>query len=189
MKRRSSNVRIIAGKFKGSKIPFKASRFIRPTTNKTKETIFSWLVNDIKGSKCLDMFAGTGSLGIEAISRGADFVFFAEKNRKMCEELYKTVIKLKIKHKSEILAVDSMRFPFEKKITKPLDIVFVDPPFRLNLLKKSLDLIEQKNLISNKTVVCCEIEKEREHQEIVSGWDMIKSKVSGQSRFCLLKKK
>ena len=61
------------------------------------------------------MFAGTGSLGLEAISRGASFVYFAENNRKMCEELYKTTIKLNIKNQSEIMAVDSLKFPFEKK--------------------------------------------------------------------------
>ena len=83
MSRRVSNVRIVAGRFKGLKIPFKASKHIRPTTNKTKETIFSWLKNDLKNSNCLDMFAGTGSLGIEAISRGASFVYFIEKNKKM----------------------------------------------------------------------------------------------------------
>ena len=134
MKRRVSNVRIVAGKFKGLRIPFKASRYIRPTTNKTKETIFSWLQSEIDNSTCLDMFAGTGSLGLEAISRGASFVYFAEKNRKMCEQLYKTVIKLNIKNQSEILTVDSLKFPFEKRIEKPLDIVFIDPPFRLDYL-------------------------------------------------------
>ena len=77
MKRRVSNVRIVAGKFKGLRIPFKASRYIRPTTNKTKETIFSWLQSEIDNSTCLDMFAGTGSLGLEAISRGALFVYIA----------------------------------------------------------------------------------------------------------------
>ena len=92
MRRRVSNVRIVAGKFKGLKIPFKASRYIRPTTNRTKETIFSWLHSEIKNSRCLDMFAGTGSLGLEAISRGASFVYFAEKNRKMCEELYNCLL-------------------------------------------------------------------------------------------------
>ena len=112
MRRRVSNVRIVAGKFKGLKIPFKASRFIRPTTNKTKETIFSWLQNEIENSRCLDMFAGTGSLGLEAISRGASFVYFAEKNRKISQELYKTIIKLNIKNQSEILTVDSLKFPF-----------------------------------------------------------------------------
>ena len=91
-------MRIVAGRFRGLKIPFKASKYIRPTTNRTKETIFSWLTNDIKNSRCLDMFAGTGSLGLEAISRGASFVYFAEKNRKMCEELYKTTITVSYTH-------------------------------------------------------------------------------------------
>ncbi|GIT33468.1 MAG: ribosomal RNA small subunit methyltransferase D [Gammaproteobacteria bacterium] len=148
MKRRVSNVRIVAGKFKGLRIPFKASRYIRPTTNKTKETIFSWLQSEIDNSTCLDMFAGTGSLGLEAISRGASFVYFAEKNRKKCEQLYKTVIKLNIKNQSEILTVDSLKFPFEKRIKKPLDIVFIDPPFRLDYLKKAFSLIIDKKLIT-----------------------------------------
>ena len=106
MRRRVSNVRIVAGEFKGLKIPVKSSRYIRPTTNRTKETIFSWLRNEIKNSRCLDMFAGTGSLGLEAISRGASFVYFAEKNRKMCEELFKTIVKLNIKKQCEVMPVD-----------------------------------------------------------------------------------
>ena len=189
MRRRVSNVRIVAGKFKGLKIPFKASKYIRPTTNRTKETIFSWLINDIKDSRCLDMFAGTGSLGLEAISRGASFVYFAEKNRKMCEELYKTIIKLNIKNKSEVMAVDSLKFPFEKKIEMPLDIVFIDPPFRLNYQKKALSIINDKDLITDKTIICSEVEKEKKVEEIFLGWNMIKSKIAGQSRYCLLQKK
>ena len=189
MSRRISNVRIVAGRFRGLKIPFKASKYIRPTTNRTKETIFSWLTNDIKNSRCLDMFAGTGSLGLEAISRGASFVYFAEKNRKMCEELYKTTIKLNIKNQSEVMAVDSLKFPFEKKIKKPLDIVFIDPPFRLNYLKKAFSLIIDKDLITDKSIICTEVEKERKVEEIFSEWNMIKSKIAGQSRYCLLQKK
>ena len=151
--RRVSNVRIVAGKFKGLKIPFKTSKYIRPTTNKTKETIFSWLINDIKDSICLDMFAGTGSLGIEALSRGASFVFFAEKNRKTYEELVKTCTKLSVQKKFEIMAVDSLRFPFEKKIKKPLDIIFIDPPFRLNYLGKAFALIDDKKLVKEESII------------------------------------
>ena len=189
MRRRVSNVRIVAGKFKGLKIPFKASRFIRPTTNKTKETIFSWLQNEIENSRCLDMFAGTGSLGLEAISRGASFVYFAEKNRKISQELYKTIIKLNIKNQSEILTVDSLKFPFEKKIKKPLDIVFIDPPFRLNYLKKAFSLILEKDLITCKSIICTEVESEKKAEEILSDWNIVKSKIAGQSRYCLLQKK
>tara|TARA_Y100000590_G_scaffold265217_1_gene298017 strand:+ start:905 stop:1474 length:570 start_codon:yes stop_codon:yes gene_type:complete len=186
MKRRVSNVRIVAGKFKGLKIPFKASRYIRPTTNRTKETIFSWLQNDIKDSRCLDLFAGTGSLGLEAISRGASFVYFAEKNRKMCEELYKNIIKLNIKKQCEVMAVDSLKFPFEKKIEKPLDIVFIDPPFRLNYLKRAFSLIIKKDLITENSIICTEVEKEKGIEEIFKEWNVIKSKIAGQSRYCLL---
>ena len=189
MKRRVSNVRIVAGKFKGLRIPFKASRYIRPTTNKTKETIFSWLQCEFDNSSCLDLFAGSGSLGLEAISRGASFVYFAEKNRKMCEQLYKTVIKLNIKNQSEILTVDSLKFPFEKRIEKPLDIVFIDPPFRLDYLKKAFSLIIDKKLITCNSIICTEVEREKKVEEIFSEWNMIKSKIAGQSRYCLLQKK
>ncbi len=189
MKRRVSNVRIVAGKFKGLKIPFKASRYIRPTTNRTKETIFSWLQGDIKNSRCLDMFAGTGSLGLEAISRGASFVYFAEKNRKMSEELYKTIIKLNVRRQCEVMSIDSLKFPFEKKIEKPLDIVFIDPPFRQNYLKRAFSLIVEKELITKDSIICTEVEKEKEIEEIFEEWNMIKSKIAGQSRYCLLQMK
>ena len=66
-----SQLRIIAGKYKGRRISFKPNSSLRPSTNRSKETLFNWLMVDIEGSICLDMFAGTGSLGIEAISRGA----------------------------------------------------------------------------------------------------------------------
>ena len=189
MMRRVSNVRIVAGKFKGLKIPFKTSKHIRPTTNKTKETIFSWLIHDIKDSICLDMFAGTGSLGIEALSRGGSFVFFAEKNKKTCKELVKTCTKLSVQNKFEIMAVDSLRFPFKKKIKKPLDIIFIDPPFRLNYLGKAFALIDDKKLVKEESIVYSQVEKEKELDEILLKWNLIKSKVAGQSRYCLFKKK
>ena len=189
MRQRVSNVRVVAGRFKGLKLPFKASERIRPTTNKTKETIFNWLMYNIKGSLCLDMFAGTGALGIEAISRGASFVFFAEKNNKLCEKLSKTITNLNIQDQTEIINVDSLMFPFEKKIKDPLDIVFIDPPFRLNLVKKACALLREKDLISNKSIICTEVEKEKELNEILLEWDLVKSKVAGQTRYCLLKKK
>ena len=107
----------------------------------------------------------------------------------MCEELYKTTIKLNIKNQSEVMAVDSLKFPFEKKIEKPLDIVFIDPPFRLNYLKKAFSLIIDKDLITDKSIICTEIEKEKKVEEIFSEWNMIKSKIAGQSRYCLLQKK
>ena len=77
-----SQLRIIAGKYKGRRITFNPNSSLRPSTNRSKETLFNWLMMNIEGSRCLDMFAGTGSLGIEAISRGAELVVFCEQNKK-----------------------------------------------------------------------------------------------------------
>ena len=76
--KRAPYIKIVGGDFKGLKIFFKPSKLTRPTSNKSRETLFNWLMHDIKGSTCLDMFAGTGALGIEALSRGASFVCFIE---------------------------------------------------------------------------------------------------------------
>jgi N6-adenine-specific methylase len=79
MPKKQATTRIIGGSLKGSKLPFKERKSTRPTESKTKETLFNWLLNDLEGKTCLDMFAGTGSLGIEALSRGAKKVVFVEK--------------------------------------------------------------------------------------------------------------
>ena len=81
MAKRQATTRIIAGKFRGTKIPFRLNKSLRPTENKTKETLFNWLMNDLDKKLCLDMYAGTGSLGFEAISRGAVRVVFIENDR------------------------------------------------------------------------------------------------------------
>ena len=107
----------------------------------------------------------------------------------MCEELHKTVTNLNIQDQTEIIHADSLIFPFEKKIKQPLDIVFIDPPFRLGFLRKACTLLRDKDLISHNSIISTEVEKEKELKEILLEWDMIKSKVTGQTRYCLLKRK
>jgi len=85
MVKRQASTRIIAGKYRGTKLPFKPNKMLRPTESKTKETLFNWLLNDLRDKECLDMFAGTGSLGLEAISRGASNVIFFEKQLKLSQ--------------------------------------------------------------------------------------------------------
>lgn len=185
MRQRSSNVKIVAGKFKGQKIPFKVSKNIRPTANKTRETIFNWLMYDTEGSVCLDMFAGTGALGLEALSRGSCFVYFAEKNRKIFKDLNHTVSNLGLQDKTLVMNVNSLNFPFKKKIHQPLDIIFIDPPFRKGFFKKACVRLKDQNLISDKTIVCAEIEKEMEFEESFLGWNLYKSETQGQTNYSL----
>ena len=187
MSRRVSSVRIVGGKFKGLKIPYRASSDVRPTSNKNRETLFNWLINDIEGATCLDMFAGTGALGIEAISRGANFVYFCEKKGRMRSKIKKTVDRLNIHCQTDIININSLDFFFQHKIKEPLDIIFLDPPFRKNFIGKALKEIEKQGLVSKGSILFVEIEKEKEIEELFINWDLVKSKIGGQTRYSLFR--
>ena len=103
MSKKQATTRIIGGSLKGSKLPYKQNKSIRPTESKTKETLFNWLLDDLEGKTCLDLFAGTGSLGIEAISRGAEKVVFVEIQKKQAESLRANLKRLNIDHYSQVV--------------------------------------------------------------------------------------
>ena len=102
-----NNIRISGGHLKGKKIPFDFKDTLRPTSNKLKEIIFNWLQFEINDMVCLDLFAGTGSLGIEAISRNSKKVFFVELNKKNYSVLTKNIKLLNIKDKSKVIFKDA----------------------------------------------------------------------------------
>jgi 16S rRNA (guanine966-N2)-methyltransferase len=120
-------VRIISGKYKGNLVPFQADH-IRPTTDRVKESQFNILAGASDGARVLDLFAGTGSLGLEALSRGAKEAVFVEQNRKSIEIIKKNIQKLKVSEPIQIIQKDAFRFlkSFEGP---PFDLIFVDPPF------------------------------------------------------------
>ncbi len=103
MSKKQAATRIIGGSLRGSKLPYKLNKSIRPTENKTKETLFNWLMNNLEGKTCLDMFAGTGSLGIEALSRGADKVVFVEKQKTQTDALESNLERLKVNRSRYVL--------------------------------------------------------------------------------------
>lgn len=181
-----SQLRIIAGKYKGRRISFKPNSSLRPSTNRSKETLFNWLMVDIEGSICLDMFAGTGSLGIEAISRGAELVVFCEKNNKNFFDLKKNISNLDCLEKSKLLNIDSL--DEEKEIPHgPYDIVFLDPPFRKNLINLALKKLESQALIKADTLIY--VEREKKNDELSDHWKEIKHKIEGEKRYSLIIKK
>ena len=135
MAKRQATSRIIAGNYKGTKLSFKPNKNLRPTESKTKETLFNWLLNDLHEKKCLDMFAGTGALGLEALSRGASEVVFFEKQKNLCNSLESVVKKLGIKNKCKIINANSTTFDFTI-LNSEFDLIFLDPPFYENLIQK-----------------------------------------------------
>lgn len=119
-------VRIIAGLWRGRKLPVLNAEGLRPTTDRVKETLFNWLMMDIAESRCLDCFAGSGSLGIEALSRQAQAVVFLEKFANAANQLKKNLQALKTE-KGKVFNTDSLLFLAQKNSEAPFDIVFIDP--------------------------------------------------------------
>jgi len=147
-------VRVISGKFKGRElVSFKADH-IRPTTDRIKESIFNKLQSELPGAKVLDLFSGTGSLAIEAVSRDSGSVTAVEMNKKSLEIIKKNLQLLKIR---EIEVVGTDVFKFLKKYTgEPFDIIFCDPPFTEKLAHKLLTEIAQSSVYKAESIIVSE---------------------------------
>ena len=179
--------RIIAGKYKGRKFEFIPSDDLRPTPDRHRETLFNWLGQILGNKKCLDLFAGTGSLGLESLSRGADKVTFVEKNSHHLNKIKKYVESLKADEDVFIIKEDVLTWLDET--TQDFDLIFVDPPFYRQLAEKVLLKIKTNALLSNFGKVYLEVEKELDLNFLVKGWDIIKETKSGEKQYLLIKEK
>jgi 16S rRNA (guanine966-N2)-methyltransferase len=155
---------------------------LRPTSDRVKETLFNWLSLEIEGARCLDLFAGTGALGIESLSRGASTVTFVEKNRVLGGAIRALLISLGIS-KAEVHLQDSINY-IEYCDTQ-FDIIFLDPPFKSDLLLSSLELIAKRNLRPNGIVY---VEFSKNEVELPDEWRKLKVGSTKSLEYCLLKK-
>ena len=182
MPKRKPHTKIIGGMHKGTKIPYKPSETIRPTENRARETLFNWLMHDIEGGICLDMFSGTGALGIEALSRGAEKVIFLEKNKDLCLIINNLLEKLFLTQKAEVIHTDSLKYPLEK-LNLIFDIVFLDPPFRKDFLNNVYNKFDKTTLLREGSLIYVESEEELEINFM--SWKEIKKSKGGQTRYGL----
>ena len=182
-----NSIRISGGYLKGKKIPFDFKDSLRPTSNKLKEIIFNWLQFEIKDFVCLDLFAGTGSLGIEAISRNAQKVFFVELNKKNYSALTKNIKLLDIKDKSKVIFKDAFEW-IKKNNLSNIDLILLDPPFNQEYEIKLLKLLSRKNDIKPSCKIYLEHSKFSE-VEVPEDFEILKNKIVGDVRALLLEKK
>jgi len=184
MAKKQATSRIIAGDYKGTKLSFKPNKNLRPTESKTKETLFNWLLNDLHKKKCLDMFAGTGALGLEALSRGAEEVIFFEKQKALCGAIEVVVKKLGVKNKCRVINANSTAFDFKKLNTK-FDLIFLDPPFNESLIQKSLNIISENELLTDKGLVYIECERGLDLESLRTDLIQLKLSRGGETKYCL----
>lgn len=178
----TGNIRIIAGKHRGRKLPVLLAEGLRPTTDRIKETVFNWLMPYLQQSHCLDCFAGAGSLGFEAHSRGAKHVTFIELDKSAANQLTKNKVLLKAES-IDIHHTNSLSYLSENP-TPSFDIVFIDPPFRQGLAQETINLLI-KGWLANDALIYIETESENNQLDIPDSWHLLKEKASGQVSYRL----
>jgi len=171
-------VRIIGGKYKGHRlVSFNASH-IRPTTDRVKESIFNILMSEVPGAHVLDLFSGTGNLGIESLSREAEDVCFVEKNKKSLKILKENLNKLKIKSNFEIYSEDV--FSFLKKYSgKGFEVILIDPPFTEALGHSVMEALAGSKVLKEGSVVAIETAKKEKIEESYQQLSLHKRKEFG----------
>ncbi len=181
----SGKIRVIGGEWRGRKLKVGNAPGLRPTSDRLRETLFNWLVWQIEGSQCLDLFAGSGALGIEAASRGAKKVVLVEKNRLLAQTLIEQIAVLDTP-KIQVIQTDAESFL--RQPTTAFDIVFLDPPFQETLLTTCCQQLEQKNWLNANAHIYLEMAKDSTQLTLPTNWQIIRQKTIGQVT-CLLAKR
>ena len=183
-----NKVRVIAGSLRGRIIDFPDAEGLRPSGDRVRETLFSWLQAYLPGSCCLDMFAGSGAFGFEALSRGADQVVMLENSRKVCAALSRNAENLAANNvivKCEDSTKPHTLAGLKEAETGPFDIIFIDPPFALHLHQCAVQRLVAADIIANNALIYLESAKRDAGVEVPPDWTLSREKVAGQVRMCL----
>ena len=182
-------IRIIGGRWRGKKILFPINPNLRPTPDRAKETVFNWLGNDLTGVSCLDLFAGTGAMGFEALSRGAIKIDFVEKEKIFAQNLKKSLESLEGKINAKIHNKDFYKW-FEQNSSKQIyDLIFIDPPFNKDLIEGVFKCFKRKKIYSSDTIFYLESEKSVNLNFLDEEFEIFKEKIMKNKCYRLIKVK
>lgn len=172
-----NQLRIIAGEWRGRKLPFPDGEGLRPTGDRMRETLFNWLSFDLYGRRVLDLFAGSGALGLEALSRGAKSAVFLDNHPGVIRQMRENLITLGC-GQAEVFQGEALSWISGHEDL--FDLVFLDPPFGKGLLGPVCRELEEKRRLSDGALVYLEAEKGFDFSELPLGWQLEKEKKAGQ---------
>ncbi|HFD13526.1 MAG TPA: 16S rRNA (guanine(966)-N(2))-methyltransferase RsmD [Crenotrichaceae bacterium] len=181
----NNSVSIIAGQWRGTKLRVANVSGLRPTSARIRETLFNWLQYDIRASHCLDLFAGSGALGLEAASRGAKSVTLVEANPQLCQQLQQTVERLKA-HQVSIVRQNALNFLRDN--VAEYNLVFLDPPFDAKLLNPCCHALENNGWLADNAKIYIETDKRTLLEELPDNWQQLRSKVAGEVAYHLFQR-
>lgn len=179
-----STLRLIGGTWRSRKLSFRETPGLRPTPDRVRETLFNWLAPIIPGARCLDLFAGSGALGLEALSRGARDVCFVEAHAATAAIL-RSNLQLLNASSAQVWSGDALAF-LSQPCAQPYDVVFLDPPFRQGWLDRVCPLLESGNWIAPGGRIYLEYERENPPTALPASWQDLRRKEAGQLSYHLM---
>jgi len=175
-------MRIISGTSKGRKLATPRSPSLRPTSDRVKESIFNILRVEMEGKVVLDLFAGTGNLGIEALSRGAKKAIFVEKERQAIRFIQRNLTQLGLEERSEIVSKDTNRsIGILKQRGESFDLILMDPPYEKGLIQKTLIKLSFHPIYHKDSILVIEHNRREPLPDTVAGWNLIRQRRIGDT--------
>lgn len=181
----SNRLRLIGGQWRSRVIDFPDVPGLRPTPGRVRETLFNWLQSDVEGARCLDLYAGSGALGLEALSRGASSATLVDAHPAVCAALRANVRKLSAA--AEVVQCDALRYLAGK--ASPYDLVFLDPPFGEGLLADCCRSLEARGWLAPAAIVYIEAEKRLVLDGLPDHWQAVRSKTAGEVGYHLYQRR
>ncbi len=176
---RRNEVRIVGGRWRGHRLHFPSLPGLRPTPDLVRETLFNWLAGKVEGRRVLDLYAGSGAVGLEAASRGAEVVWLVERNPQAFRALGENLLKLGCGDRVKPIRADAVRF-LRRGAEEPFDIVFVDPPFGKGLIAPTCRLLEERGWLKLGSLIYLEAESHLPLPPLPGSWQPLKEKKVGQ---------
>lgn len=180
----AGQLRIIGGVWGGQRLRVDPGPGLRPTADRNRETLFNWLQGDVPGARVLDLFAGTGALGIEALSRGAAEAVFVERARRLAAGLRTRLSELGAGDRAEVVTGDARRFL--AGAARPFDLVFLDPPFDQDLLPPVLTRLASAEWLASGARLYVETRGALDPSALPAGWTVQREKRAGAVWYGLL---
>ena len=184
---KSNSIRIIAGNWRGRRIPVLDHPGLRPTIDRVRETLFNWLMHDVAGANCLDLFAGSGVLGFECLSRGSNRVDFVESDAVVAANIERNIDLLKEGTRSVEATVNCQNaLSFLKSSShNRYDIVFLDPPFQSSFLPECVQLLLSNNWLNENALLYIEQKSANQALGMSEYFDIYRQGKAGQSAYFL----
>lgn len=183
----SGELRIIGGQWRGRKLRFPPLPGLRPSPNRVRETLFNWLQPEIAGAQCLDLFAGSGALGLEALSRGAGACWFVDAARAATAQIGQHLAMLHCAT-GHVASADAAQWLAAPPAGARFHIVFLDPPFRQGLLDECCTLLERSGKLTERALIYIESAADEAPPRVPSNWSLHRDKQAGQVAYRLFRR-